>query len=315
MPLACQLKDRGMNRLASIALCALVVAVLGGTVGFWAARVLPSEAPFAKVNLAGEHSASITVTRPDGSKAIGEPWTLRFLSDRNNAGMGITYGDPPRTRRIEPTGVSLDLTLGSGIVPETGVVELQGLPGGEGTQVLHLTVGESGYLGFSLPDEATKHESFSLQLPVDLQAGNQAPQMEAVRVSDATTINLPSPGKITYLEFWGVHCGPCQKPLRDLDNLAERRGKEWNGRVQFASVCLDPIDDVRRHVAANGFTHVEHFVHSGDHPTSGAPNAFGVLGVPRAFLIDATGRIVWVGHPEGFDIEREVESLVAQQDP
>jgi hypothetical protein len=238
---------------------------------------------------------------------------LRFLSDGNNWGMGITYGDPPRTRRIQPTGVSLDLTLSSGIVPENGVIELQGLPGGEGTQVLHLTVGQSGYLGFSLPDEAKKHETFSLQLPVDLHAGSQAPHMEVVRVSDATKTRLPSPDRITYVEFWGVHCGPCQEPLSELDKLVDRRGREWDAKVQFASVCLDPIEDVRRHVTANGLTHVEHFVPTGDHPTSGAPNAFGVFGVPRAFLIDAAGRIVWVGHPAGFNIEREVESLLAQQ--
>jgi hypothetical protein len=148
-----------------VALRFLAVVAIAATVGFFVARMLPSEAPVAKLNLAGEHSASITVTRPDGSKATGEPWTLRFLSDRNSTGMGITYGDPPRTRRIEPTGVSLDLTLSSGIVPESGVIELQNLPGGERTQPLHLTVGESGYLGFSLPDAAKMHETIPCNYP------------------------------------------------------------------------------------------------------------------------------------------------------
>ena len=294
-----------------VALRFVAIAAIAATVGFFVARMLPSEAPLARLNLSGEHSASITVTRPDGSKATGEPWTLRFLSDRNSTGMGITYGDPPRTRQIEPTSVSLDLTLSSGIVPESGVIELQNLPGGERTQPLHLTVGEAGYLGFSLPDEAKKHETISLRLPVDLQAGNQAPQMEVVRVSDATHTTLPTSAKINYVEFWGVHCGPCQKPLSELDNLADRRGREWDGRVQLASVCLDPIEDVKRHVAENGWTHVDHFVPTSDHPTSGTPNAFGVFGVPRAFLMDATGRIVWVGHPASFDVEREIESLLA----
>jgi hypothetical protein len=295
-----------------VALCFFTVVATAATVGFLVARSLPSESPVAKLNLAGEYSASITVTRPDGSKATGEPWTLRFLSDRNSSGMGITYGDPPRTRQIEPAGVSLDLTLASGIVPESGVIELQNLPGGERTQPLHLTVGASGYLGFSLPDEAKLHETYSLQLPVDLQAGNQAPQIEVVRVADATKTILPTVGRVTYVEFWGVHCGPCQQPLSELDNLAGRRAKEWDGKVQLASVCLDPIDDVKRHVESNGWTHVDHFVPTSDHPTSGTPNSFGVFGVPRAFLIDATGRIAWAGHPDGFDVEREVDSLLAQ---
>jgi hypothetical protein len=36
----------------------------------------------------------------------------------------------------------------------------------------------------------------------------------------------------------------------------------------------------------------------------------GVFGLPRAFLIDATGRIAWAGHPAGFDVEREIDSLL-----
>lgn len=299
-----------MKRLAGIALGSLVIAVLGGAVGFLVARVLPRQTPITRLNLSGEHSAAITVTRPDGSKAAGETWTLRFVSDANNAGMGISYGDPPRVRRIEPTGVSMDLTLSTGVVPENGVIELRGLPGGAGTQMLHLNVGKTGYLGFSLPDENKKHEDFSLKLPVDLASGDQSPEMEVARVADGTKTSLPQSGKIAYLEFWGVHCGPCQEPLGDLDDLVKRRGAGWDSKVQFASVCLDPIEEVKRHVADEGWMHVEHFVPTGDHPASGEPNAFGVFGVPKAFLIDATGQIVWAGHPAGFDVEREIESLL-----
>jgi thiol-disulfide isomerase/thioredoxin len=135
--------------------------------------------------------------------------------------------------------------------------------------------------------------------------------MEVVRVADAKKTRLPTSGRVTYVEFWGVHCEPCQKPLSELDNLADRRGREWDTRIELASVCLDPIEDVKRHVAVKGWTHVDHFVPTGDHPTGGTPNAFGVFGVPKAFLIEATGRIVWVGHPAGFDVEGEVESLLA----
>jgi hypothetical protein len=301
-----------LKRPIAIAIASFVIAALGGTVGYLVGRMLPSDAPLAKVNLSGEHSASIAVTRSNGSMATGEPWSLRFLSDRNAAGIGVTYGDPPRTRTIEPTGVSMDVTLSSGTVPESGIIELQGLPGGESTQMLHLTVGDSGYLGISLPDEDKKHEAFSLQLPVNLQAGSQAPQMDVVRISDGKTTTLPTPGKISYLEFWGVHCGPCQKPLSELNDVVRRHSAHWGSTVHFASVCLDPIDDVKRHVAQRNLTSVEHFVPTGDHPAAGTPNPFGVLGVPRAFLIDATGRIVWAGHPAGFDVEKEVASLLEE---
>jgi hypothetical protein len=289
-----------------------VVAALAAAAGFAVARMAPVDVPPAKVNLAGEHSAAITVTRGDGSSTVGEPWTLRFLADRNVGGMAVTYGDPPRSRQIQPTGVSMDLTLATGIVPESGVVELRNLPGGENTQMLHLFVGREGYMGFSLPDDAQTHEDFSLQLPAELKAGDVAPAMEVVRLADGTTTNLPIAGKVAYLEFWGVHCGPCQEPLAQLDDLARRRGEQWQSRVQLASICLDAIDDVRRHVANKGWAHVAHFIPTGGHPTGGTPNAFGVLGVPRAFLIDAEGVLVWAGHPAGFDVEQEIERLIAQ---
>jgi hypothetical protein len=295
-----------------IVLCCGMIAVLAGTVGFVIARMVPADLPLAKVNLSGEHSAAITVTRADGLTAAGEPWTLRFLSDGNVSSIGVTYGNPRRTRQIKPSGISMDLTLSAGIVPEDGVIELRGLPGGENTQMLHLFVGRAGYLGLSLPDDAKTHESFSLKLPADLKAGDQAPIMEVVRVSDSTTTTLPRSEKVAYLEFWGVHCRPCQEPLAHLDDLARRRGKEWQSRVQLASVCLDPINDVSRHVATRSLKHVDHFIPTSDHPTGGTPNPSGVLGVPRAFLIDATGRIIWVGHPNGYDVEPEIEALLME---
>jgi hypothetical protein len=81
-------------------------------------------------------------------------------------------------------------------------------------------------------------------------------------------------------------------------------------RRYLASICLDHIDDVKHHVAAKGLANLEHFVPTGDHPTAGTPNPFGVFGVPNAFLIDADGQIVWAGYPDGFDVEREIESLL-----
>ena len=270
--------------------------------------------PSIRLDLSGDHSATICVTRADGSKAAGERWELRFRSDRNASGMAVTYGDPPRERRIASTGVSLDIVLASGDVSSEGLIELRGLPGGEEAQPLHLTVGNRGYLGFCLPDENKTHESFTLELAADLKAGDRAPTMEVTRLADGSITKLPTEDpKIRYIEFWGVHCGPCQKPLQELDDLARRRGPEWRLNVQLASVCLDPIADVRRHIEKKKLLHVEHFVPTGGHPSGGTPNAFGVSGVPRAFLIDAAGIIVWAGHPTGFDVEQEIERLLIKQ--
>lgn len=299
-----------MKRLVRFALIGLV-ALTTGAVGFHIGRMLPASVPVAKLNLSGEHSAAITVRRPDGSPASGQPWTLRYLADRNVSAMGVTYGNPPRSRQIKPAGASLDLTLATGVVPESGVIDLRNLAGGEDAQFLHLFVGPRGYLSFALPDEAKLHDDLALELPVDLQAGSKAPSIEVLRIADGMGTSLPDDGKVTYLEFWGVHCGPCQKPLAELDALAKRR-PEWNDKVQLASICLDPMEDTRKHVAKRGLVNLDHFIPAADsHPASGQPNAYGVQGVPVAFLVDAKGQLVWSGHPAGFDVERQIEALLS----
>lgn len=299
-----------MRRFARIAVACFVLVCVG-TIGFLIGRVLPADGDVARLTLTGPHSADIAVRRADGSAAVGETWALRFLSDRNVHAMGITYGDPPRTRQIQPAGASMDLILASGVVPDNGVISLRGLPGGEHTQILHLFVGDGGYLGFSLPDDAKLHESLTLELPVHLQANSAAPSMEVVRVRDDARISLPTKGQVTYLEFWGVHCGPCQKPLAELNALAKRRS-DWQGKVQLASICLDSLSDVRRHVAEKRLENLDHFT-TMTNPTSGQPNAYGVQGVPMAFLVDAQGQIVWSGHPDGFDVETQIDSLLGPQ--
>jgi hypothetical protein len=37
---------------------------------------------------------------------------------------------------------------------------------------------------------------------------------------------------------------------------------------------------------------------------------YGITGVPTALLIDQSGRIVWRGHPESFDIEANIDKLL-----
>ncbi len=298
-----------MKRLVRFAVIGLL-AVGTGAVGFLIGRALPASVPVAKVNLSGVHSAAINVRRPDGSPATGEPWSLRYLADRNVSAMGVTYGNPPKSRQIKPAGASLDLTLAMGVVPDNGIVELRGLRGGEDAQFLHLFVGQNGHLSFAVPDETKLHEDLAMELPVELQPGSTAPVIQVLRVANGAATSLPTEGKVTYLEFWGVNCGPCQKPLAELDALAKGR-PEWKDKVQLASICLDPIEDVRRHVDKRGLVNLDHFIPATDgHPASGQPNAYGVQGVPVAFLIDETGQVVWSGHPEGFDVEGTIDSVL-----
>lgn len=126
-----------------------------------------------------------------------------------------------------------------------------------------------------------------------LTVGEQAPALEGVTWVKGSGPRLP--GELTLVEFWATWCGPCRRSIPHLTDLA----KTYAGKLAVVGLSDEDEDTVRPFVEKQG--------DSMDYAVGIVPAAVragymaGVPGIPHAFLVDASGVVVWKGHPMRVD--------------
>ena len=144
--------------------------------------------------------------------------------------------------------------------------------------------------------------------------GQPAPEFKAGRWLKRGPITKLEPGQIYVLEFWATWCGPCRAVMPHLTELAskhagkvtmigvnilERAPSEKLDRLldQFVTqmgadldypVCRDTADD---YLLTHWFK-----------PTRSP-------GIPETVVVDATGKIAWIGHPSR--LNQVIDELLA----
>lgn len=161
-------------------------------------------------------------------------------------------------------------------------------------------------LGFTLLVAADAQPAFKI--------GQAAPEFKAGRWLKQGPISKLELGQIYVLEFWATWCGPCRAAMPHLTELAhkhagkvtviginvlERTPSEKLDRLldQFVAqmgkdldypVCRDTADDFL----------LNHWFKPTRSP-----------GIPETVVVDASGRIAWIGHPSRLD--RVIKELLA----
>ena len=130
-----------------------------------------------------------------------------------------------------------------------------------------------------------------LSLPLAAQAGSIAKGQPAPLVdlpnlpADGGQTSLASlQGKVVYLDFWASWCGPCRISLPRLNALRNELGEQG---FEVLAVNVDEYEE-------DALQFLEEF--PVDYPViwdngGQSPKAFGILGMPTAFLIDRKGII------------------------
>jgi thiol-disulfide isomerase/thioredoxin len=121
-------------------------------------------------------------------------------------------------------------------------------------------------------------------------------------------------GKIVLLEFWGSGCGPCQPPMRKLNQLAAEKRSTWGDQVALLSISTDRDPEVaHEHVASRGWNALRNFAGSRRDKNayfSDAETAYVVFGIPHAVLVDRSGKILWRGNPADTTAGKSVEDRI-----
>ena len=103
-------------------------------------------------------------------------------------------------------------------------------------------------------------------------------------------------GKNIYVvEFWATWCPPCVASIPHLTAMQKKYAKKG---VTFISITDEAAGTVQKFVDRQGDKMDFTVAIDKDGKTSAAyMGAFGVGGIPHAFIVDKAGDIVWHGHP------------------
>ena len=131
-----------------------------------------------------------------------------------------------------------------------------------------------------------------------LSGGDQEPKM----APDFTLMNLDGEavtlsdyrGRVVVLDFWATWCSPCLKSFPSLHAVV---GKHDESDVVLVVVSLDKsAKRARDYLVENGYA-TDNVLWESLELAREVRDLFGVVGIPRTFVIDRVGLIQHAGHP------------------
>jgi thiol-disulfide isomerase/thioredoxin len=155
-------------------------------------------------------------------------------------------------------------------------------------------------------------------LPKDLPGGGGRGSMEDVpHGALASDFSLPDRagrtvslrdlrGRPVLIDFWATWCGPCQRTLPEIERLHRR----YRGRLEVVGVNLEGrTPEVLAFLDEGGYSFRVLF-DSGNFKAATAAR-YGVQSIPRSFLLDREGRILFEGHPQAIE-EALIQAALAE---
>lgn len=133
-----------------------------------------------------------------------------------------------------------------------------------------------------------------------------------VPIKESTPIDLVhKAGEVMLIDWWATWCPPCQGPMQHNQDMVSKRA-DWKGKAEIVGISIDKEKDtVVKHVDNKGWGSVTHY-HRAE---SDCSKVYSVNGVPHVMLLDKFGKIAYKGHPSGCDLEKEIDRLIAQEEP
>ena len=129
------------------------------------------------------------------------------------------------------------------------------------------------------------------------ELGDPAPALQVAEWVKGQPVDLAA-GKgraVVVVEFWATWCPPCRLSIPHLTDL-QKKFKEKN--VVVVAVTDEQASIVKEFVSKMDDKMDYTVAVDKDRKTSVAYlEAFGIGGIPHAFIVDKDGRIVWHGHP------------------
>jgi len=143
-----------------------------------------------------------------------------------------------------------------------------------------------------------------------LSIGDPAPALRFDAWIKGAEIDGIAPGKVHVIEFWATWCGPCIAVMPHLTELQKRHPDVVVVSVAASERGKDEaakLSKVRGFVEKKGDVMGYRVVYAGDPTKMAEPwmRAAGQSGIPCAFIVDASSKVAWIGHPAEMDAPLE----------
>lgn len=266
---------------------ALVIAACAGIPSM--ARAQQQETPEVAA-ARGDYAVDVKVLKRDGSLASGEPYRLQ---------LNVSGPDPE---------------IVGGVIPNDGIIHLEGLAGGDGGPSYLLLVGkrnlEAERFELTGPERHRALEFMMAPAPGDLAPDITFQELfsqEKKKLSDYR-------GQVVLLDFWASWCGPCHKPMARVEETLRQHKDDWNGRAAVVALSIDDTPkEAQDFVREQNWLSMDHYWSSEGEPGffSDAQRAYRIESIPTTFLIGPDGVILWRGNPSVANVEKLIVDALA----
>lgn len=138
---------------------------------------------------------------------------------------------------------------------------------------------------------------------LSLNIGDPAPLLRVCAWIKGTPFQKFEKGNVYVVEFWATWCKPCIAAMPHLSALA----RKYKGRVNIIGVSIYEkkttsivkikafVDSMGQRMDFNVAAEDSNFMETGWFDASGEQ------GIPKSFVVDAEGRVAWIGYPKELD--------------
>lgn len=144
---------------------------------------------------------------------------------------------------------------------------------------------------------------------ISAELGDPAPPLQIAEWIKGGPVDIAQgKGKTVFVvEFWATWCPPCRT---SIPHLTELQKKFKDKGVVIVGVSNEKSDVIRSFVEKMGDKMDYVVAADKDRKTSAAyMGAYGIRGIPHAFVVDTQGRIVWHGHPMA-ELEETIQAVL-----